>query len=353
MRPPVRPTLRWIGLLLLSLATLEIAARADDFLREGAPLLGAYSLNGLTRPGAFGREGVPGARYAKWRMNRLGYRGPEVPPGRTAVLAYGASETFGLHEGPDREFPRVLEADLDAWQPGRYSVVNIALPGLRIGRVGYLAQAIERTRAAYVVIYPSPANAIGLTAPVCLAPAGPVANPDDPAGWFRFPAKLAQRVRSIAPPMILDAARQLAIRWATRDEPPMQTVPQATLDAFREDMRCVVRTVRERGAAPILATHASYFGGAGSADDRRQLTAWRRYYPALREDGLVDLERRANDLIRSVAAEQGVVLADAAREIPGGPSHFADFAHFNDAGAARMARLIANTVARAAGEPAP
>ncbi len=47
-----------------------------------------------------------------------------------------------------------------------------------------------------------------------------------------------------------------------------------------------------------------------------------------------------NEAVRDVAREHGAVLADAARVVPPGPRYFADFVHFSNAGAERMAALL-------------
>ena len=71
------------------------------------------------------------------------------------------------------------------------------------------------------------------------------------------------------------------------------------------------------------------------------LVKWRLAYPGLKEGGFLDLELRMNEAVRDVAREHGAVLADAARVVPPGPRYFADFVHFSNAGAERMAALLA------------
>ena len=70
--------LRFFAYGVLALATLELAPRVEDFLRHGAPMFGVYSINTVFRPSPFGKEGKPFARYLKWSMNSLGYRGPAL-----------------------------------------------------------------------------------------------------------------------------------------------------------------------------------------------------------------------------------------------------------------------------------
>jgi lysophospholipase L1-like esterase len=91
-----------------------------------------------------------------------------------------------------------------------------------------------------------------------------------------------------------------------------------------------------------VVTHASAIGASETAADRDLLVSWRKFYPMLEEDGFPDMERRMNDALRRVAAEQHVTLIDAARAIPADRRYFADFVHFSNAGAALMARTLAD-----------
>ncbi len=336
---------RSLGYGILAFATLELAARVEDFVREGAPLLAPYTINILFRPSAVGREGVPGARFGKWQMNSLGYRGPEVREGRSNVLTFGASETFGLYEAANQEYPRALESYLDEIKPRSFNVVNIAIPGMRIGRIGYLERAIEQTQASHVVVYPSPANYIGTTKPFCQQLSAPVSSQSGIDEKVRLAGKLNQQAKKLLPTRVQSSMRSLSIWWETRHEAPAERVSNETLNALREDLNCVVRATKNRGSTAILVTHATYFGDRFEAGDEPMLLAWRRFYPELLEEGFLDLERRANDVIRSVAAQHQVPLVDAAATLPRGPASFADFVHFNDQGAMLMGKITAEAVA--------
>ena len=337
--------LRSIGYGALALATLEMAARIDDYVGDRAPILEPYTINRLFRPSPYGREGVPGARFGKWQMNSLGYRSPEIHDGRARVITFGASETFGLYETAGHEYPRLLAQRLDERQPRGFDVVNIAIPGMRIGRIGYLERAIEQTQARHVVVYPSPANYIGTTQPFCRQPSSPVASPNGLSENVRLLGKLEQQSKRLVPLGVQTRLRSLSIWWATRNEVTQARVPEATLLAMKEDLICVARTAQQRGAIPILVTHATYFGNTIEPGDEALLLAWRRFYPDLREEGFLDLEQRANDVIRAVAAQLDAPIVDAAQIIPRGKVHFADFVHFTDEGARMMGQQIASAIA--------
>ena len=341
----MKPRLEILSYVLLGLLTLEVAARVEDAVRFHAPLLGAYSINTIFEPSPYGRSGRPGARYAKWSFNSLGYRGPEPVPGRTNLLAFGASETFGLYEQPDGEYPRLLEQRLNGLGGARYNVINIAMPGISIGRVDYLDHALEVSAAKYVLVYPAPANYIGREVAYCGQSVTPVATDLGLTDRSRLAGKLSQLIKALIPDSTMTLLRKFSIHLDTRHLRVINRVPDATVDAYRRDLECVVEHVRRLGAEPILLTHASYFHGSAGPEDMALLIAWRRFYPQLAELGFLDLEDRANVIVRQVAAASAAQLIDVAREMPRGPRFFADFVHFSDAGAARMADIVTTALA--------
>jgi hypothetical protein len=345
----LRPGLRVAALALVAVATWEVLARGEDWWTDEASPWGPYSIQTLFRSSPEGREGVPHARFGKWRMNGLGFRGEEPLAGREVVVAFGASETFGQHESPGHEFPRRLAAELQARFPGRFDVQNAALPGMRIGRIAYLHKVLEATRPRYVVIYPTPANYIGAERPLCHQPVGPIPSGPGRADGVRILGKIEQLVRRALPEPLMTGLREADIWWATRREPVASVVPEDTIRAFRTDLECAVDVVLAHGALPVLATHATYFGGELRPADRPWMVAWRRFYPGLSEEGFLDLEHRANEQVRDVARLRDLPVFDAATELPRGRGSFADFAHFTDAGSGAMARGLAAVLARRAG----
>lgn len=349
--------LRYAGYALIALLTFEICARTEDLVLHGASFWRPYTIESVFMAGPEGRLGRPNASFGKWSMNSFGYRGPEPSAGVPRVLAFGASETFGLYESPGREYPRQLESALRAQGFGPVEVVNVALPGMRVGHAGHLRRAIETLRPQWVLIYPSPANYIGAERRLCVDPAQAPASGDAAAHGQAGPAplrplhlRLAGKVEQVVKPLMplswTVAVKRLAIRRAEREAEPMARLPQPMLDLFLADVDCTVRTAQALGARVVLATHATRFGPDLQPGDGLMLTNWRSFYPELREEGFLDMERRANQGVRELAARRGLPLVDAAAVVPGGPEHFADFVHFTDEGARRMAALAAQAFVR-------
>ncbi|KAJ8134344.1 hypothetical protein OY671_012443, partial [Metschnikowia pulcherrima] len=96
--------------------------------------------------------------------------------------------------------------------------------------------------------------------------------------------------------------------------------------------------IRDHGARPVSITHATYFGDAVTPASRPMSVAWRRFYPDSGEGGFSALDRRANAAILASAQQQrDVISVRADTLVPPGPEHFADFVHFTDRGAGRIA----------------
>lgn len=337
---------RWVAYSLIFLLTLEALARLDDWVREGAPLTGNHDIDTVfvSAPGV--KAGKPGAHFGKWQMNSLGFRGPEPIAGRRNILVYGASESFGIYEGPDQEYPRQLARLLDAAQPDTYNVLNAAVPGLRIGRMGYLDHILKQAPASHLIVYPTPAAYIGVDKPFCDEPAtwpSALSTPDSPRP--RLKGKVELVVKQVMPEPLMTALKEFGIWRASRELTVMDRLPQAAMQAFEQDLRCVVERARRAGTTPILVTHGNYFGDQITPENRPMLVAWRRFYPDLSEAGFLDMEVRANQIVQRVAqSEPGTILVDIRQAVPPGPEHYADFVHFTDEGARRLATQLSAAI---------
>jgi hypothetical protein len=121
----------------------------------------------------------------------------------------------------------------------------------------------------------------------------------------------------------------------------MERLAPENVERFRRDLLALVKTLQGNGVAPVLVTHATYFGSDCVSPDHAMLVEWRKFYPMLREEGFLDMERRMNAAVRNVAADRHIPVIDIAREMPAGPEYFADMVHFTDKGASVMAAKLA------------
>ncbi len=342
MISPLRAARGGVALAVFVLA-LEGWARLDDHLTYGAPLTGPYNAEILYTRETLGRVGKPHARYRKWGLNEAGFRGPELEPDRLTILAFGASETFGLYEDEGQEYPRQLEHFLNA-RIGRdaVQVVNAAYPGESAYTADVRApEIVDRLHARVAIVYPTPADYIWLPFLKPKPAREGAAKVAEPFEW-RIADRLRTFLKGILPQRVQTRLRARETRIAESGFTVMDRLPEENVRRFRDDVAHLVQTLKARGVAPVIVTHANLFGNGGQERDRAQLVAWRKFYPMLREEGFADMERRMNDALRAVAAEERVPLIDVAASMPGGHQNFADFVHFTNRGATLMAQQLAN-----------
>ena len=93
-----RRVCRWIGPLLVCLATAELVARFDDWLFFDAAILSTPDRQrDLELHASDTIRGKPNGAHRKWKLNTDGFRGPAIDPRPAGkrVMILGASETFG------------------------------------------------------------------------------------------------------------------------------------------------------------------------------------------------------------------------------------------------------------------
>ncbi|HEX2574682.1 MAG TPA: SGNH/GDSL hydrolase family protein [Polyangia bacterium] len=325
---------------VVALVTWEVCARLDDVVTAGAPFFGPYDNSVLYTSDALGMRGRPHARYLKWHLNSLGYRGPELPERGVRVVCLGSSETFGLYETADQEYPRQLEARLNQRAgEGAYAVLNAAYPGMSMLTSGRrLPELLDRVKPQIVVIYPSFTGYIEPPDPKA------VPRPPKPSRLPRIAARMETVLRAALPERLQAAVRRWQIEREARHLQVMERLPEENVARFRVDLEAVVDMVRARGGRVVLVTHATRFGARVAPEEESVLVAWRKFYPVLAPGGFLDMEERMNAVVRDVSKERGLGLADAARRMPTGGRYFAEFVHFTDEGASRLAELVAEAV---------
>ncbi|MGO9517036.1 MAG: SGNH/GDSL hydrolase family protein [Candidatus Korobacteraceae bacterium] len=334
-----------LGLVIFAIV-LEVCARVDDVVTYGAPFWGSYNDEILLQRDSIGKWGKPGARYAKWQLNSLGYRGPELRAGSVRIITMGASETFGLYEAPGEEYPRQLERDLNSWAgKDLFQVVNVAFAGETLPTtILRVPQIVEQIHPSCALIYPDLSSYIWMS----LRSASNSPAPDVGEHRKRFESRLSGRIENLLkqtlPTAIQDQLWKISMRReiASRHYVILDRLPDERFERFRQDLRALITALRDREVEPILVTHATIFSKPHTEGDRISLTHWRKIYPMLREEGFLDMENRMNDVIRQTAAEEHLPLIDADKEMPHGPKNFADFVHFTTYGAGVMAAILAN-----------
>ena len=330
---------------ILAFLTLEVSARVDDHYTHGAPLLGPYEISVIYEDDELGRRGKPNASYLKWKLNSLGFRGPELAPGKLTVAVLGASETFGLYETEGKEYPRQLEALLRERFGENVQVASIGFAGQSVGQALFrLDENIEAVDPALLVVYPSLAAYIN-------APAGEGEwrlgrqAPRPPFGGSRIAQRTRELLKQALPPAVQTAMRAWQSERTYSKDEVWPRIPQENVDRFRTDINALIEQANAHGVEVALATHATLFGDSVEPDERLHLIDWRKFFPILAEDGFLDMERRLNDVLRETGQQHGLVVIDVANKIEPGAGNFVDFVHLNDKGAHEMASILAEGIA--------
>ena len=334
--------LRMIIALILFVIALELCARLDDYVMFRASILGVYSSENLYENDQLGKRGKPFARYRKWQLNELGYRGPHLNNDCVHLVTFGASETFGLYESDDKDYPRQLERELNnrAGKP-LYQVMNVAYPGQTLPTATLrVPEIVAKVHPQIALIYASPAFYID--APENSHTFARAVN--QPVFEFRITDRLHNLAKSVLPEAVQTKLRTWEIQRSIGHRPAIDRLPEEAISRFRDDLTKMITTLHASGVRPVVITHATIFGVVPKNPDHAMLTAWRKFYPQLKEDGFLDLEERTNEAMREVARQQQVTLVDIAREVPPGATYFADFVHFTDVGAAVMAKRLADGI---------
>lgn len=343
------------GLLIaIVLGTWEVCARIQDQVTLGVPALRLqYAVPALYAYDRTGPHGIPYAHDGKFRMNSIGFRGPELIDGRETILCLGASETFGIAETGGNEFPRQLERRLNSGN-ARFQVVNAAIPGERAEElVATLPRTLALTHPAYAVLYPSPASAVWTVERWNEMHPSPETKdpPEERLSRWRSFAHIRDVLATVVPEPIrkrqqeVDLAAKVASEIAASGSAPVSRLPAENFTEFRGNLDRTLAMLAAAHVRTIVVTHATRFGPDGERRDD-QLKIFHTSYPTLTDDGLFDTERRFNAQLRAAARMYHVVVVDAARLIAPGPENFSDYFHFTDRGSARLASLIAAAIPR-------
>jgi lysophospholipase L1-like esterase len=338
---------KWIGgvpLALTFVLAAETTARIDDRIRLGTPLSAVPDrLHDLVLQTPVVIRGRPSGRFKKWRLNQFGFRNEEMTleaqAGCERIVVLGASETFGLYESEGNEFPAQLGRTLNA--AGCYEVVNAAVAGLAIpGILQLWDRWVGQFKPRTVVVYPTPAFYLA-NAP----PAPPHPSPEaDPPWWT---PRLWDRAHDVIHYPAFIQHRRVA-RWVAEarsaHDPQwlFPALPQDRLRQFIGDVDNLVSRIAGENARVILVTHATAFHRPAEPDEADELLAFNLFSPRASERMLLDFEDAAARGLIDLGARRGIPVVDAAAEMNGCHSWFAeDFIHFSDEGAARIASLIA------------
>jgi lysophospholipase L1-like esterase len=260
--------------------------------------------------------------------NSLGFFGPEpariVPAGALRLLVLGdscAQQRYPL-AWPELAAARITE------RTGRaIDEVNLALAGYSSHQGRVLAERHARELAPDLVLVAYGWNDHWLARG---------ATDADKEVDLRF-ERLYRRSR------LLQLARRALGSLGWSRPAPVLGSNRVPLESYRENLRRIVATLREAGAAVVLLT-------APSAHDLALPPYLVEKRFVARAEDAVEQHRAYNDVVREVARESGAELVDLEAELSSAPGRSAlfqpDGIHFTEAGRAAVAEIVAERASR-------
>jgi hypothetical protein len=338
----------------LSIVTAEVAARIDDRVENGIPLLAtpdAHSELQIHEDGIW--QGRPHGRYKKWQLNGFGFRSPEITlakrPECPRVMIVGGSEMFGIYESRGKEFAAVLLAQLNSKRC--YEVINAAMMGLGLAAArSHWTVKLAAFRPDVVLLYPNPTWDIPDPG-AKLPPAAAALEPESQgqAAPVRFKSRLIDRLSEFVhtPAVIDDWRLRRALDAEVRAHPPgwvLREPPAADLAAWETGLLAFVSDIQDSGAQVILMTHAERVTRATLAQHPHDALWMRQMIPHVAPAAQLAFEELTNDYLRTLAGTRRIPLLDLDRLLTGCLQCFVDGAHFTDEGAARAAAAASTMI---------
>jgi lysophospholipase L1-like esterase len=314
---------------------------------------------------------VPGARYGKWEINSLGFRGKEIDlekkEGHIRILCFGVSETFGFYESKDKEWPSQLGEILSHQFP-KVEAINASVVGLNLKKNKEYAEKyllplkpdIMIILQTYLIYIKELLRGAGRKHLVGEVRGKKVRKPKEEGDekWVGYNLIKFRAVGSVLPKLEETMERCLGDwlsthlnLWRLRrrirkkekkhliHKEPMDEVPENTIMEFEKDLRLFVRYLKENHIVPVLSTYPALITSHNKGIHESILLATRlTFCIELSEDGILDASKKTNEAIRRVAEEENIAFVDNDRLIPKTLEYFGDNFHYTDKGSEFIAK---------------
>ncbi len=349
---------RWSLLVACFLGTVELACRIEQWFLYDAPVLGMYTYDtALFTTDEYGIRGKPHGGYEKWRLNSLGFRGPEMSiekqNGRLRIVCIGASETFGLYESRDNEWPRQLERKLKV-QGIEAEVINAAIAGMSLSqRTIHLQKRILQLRPDVIVVMLEYGSYAGLTPERMRAQRSTRTTLPDHQGIiermkaFRAPVKF----KEVAIPMLSPLVQAWLAKWekAVKLEVRKKDVGERfrsfqhimpfEVEAFRQDMDALYHVTQSAGSQLVLLSPAMWM-------TEENLSSMYLSWPYIDESWWREARVKMGEEARVFARTERIQYLDLSYAINGHEvGWMLDMLHFSDDGAWQVAQYVSHAIA--------
>ncbi len=294
------------------------------------------------------REGARDTRTERIAINSLGYRSPErpreKPSGVARVVCSGGSTTYDvLAPGNAATWPAQLEAALVAGGR-RVEVWNAGFPAwTTLENVIALETRDVDLEPDVVILY----QGINDLQPLAHDPVDPqyagfhaeylvtsLGFGDDGVPWYRR-SVLAERASALL------LGRPPRAVWQPTPAGAVRTsISPEGLRVFERNVRSFVAVARAHGADALLATQPLH---SSRQTDR---IVYEQLLPDLDPSAVPAALEQLNDVLRRLARDLPVALADVARDVAWTDADFLDPMHTSAGGSRKLAAALQGPVAR-------
>jgi len=353
------------------LASMEMAARVDDFVRYGAPVFATYTPDRLRKIDQDGiQHNVPNSHFEKWRINANGFRGPEVLSSKPAnvrrIVCMGTSETFGLYENSGQEWPAQLADLLEEYR--RYEVINAAVVGLSFKHYkSYLTKYVLRFDPDTIIVMVNPFT---YAAGKFRAEKVRIKKDDthvrhkkrqvrtlhlaNISGDLRLMPKIKQALKQVAPAGLLTNYQAWSMKRQVRNiekqrlngQKPSDRVSEQGLAKFREDLESLIQFLLGRNIEVILCSYPVLINKTNVDRYPAIFLDHRRFYIELSLEGIANGAILFNREIQAIATKYDLFFVDTDSAIPKNNDYFGDNVHYKDKGAKQVALQIKQQLVR-------
>lgn len=352
-------------IMFVFLLAMEVSARIDDMFKYGAPFFSKYTYGKLLgRDENYIRYNVPHSHFEKWKINNLGFRGHDVSPpkpkGTLRVFCMGSSETFGLYEDKDKEWPSQLSSHLE----GNFQVMNSSVTGQFLDRYEpYIERYVLKWEPDIIILHLNfYSYSTGIDKSRTLKK-----NTEEGKESITFKQASAALISSVfenvrLTPKIKQTIKKLLPRkifmkyetWQMQKEvtqlerkltrQPSDYIDPENLKVFRKDLKDLITYLQDKGIKVVLSSYPSLMTEQNINTYPHVFLDARRFCIKLSFKGMMDAAAKFNDEIKSVAEECGAFYVDIDSALPKNMDYFGDNIHYTNQGAKVIAAKVAESI---------
>jgi len=304
------------------------------------------------------RHNIPNAKYGKWEINSLGFRGKEFnfekKAGEVRIACFGGSETFGFYEGKGKEWPSQLGEMLRDKCLG-VEVINVTPVGLKPEkRKDYIEKYVLPLKPDIMIILPR--FLLYIKDSIRRLKRGYSVNEVKRKevetsikvrrSSRRVPPELYETINKFLPEAILTSIRMKKLRRKIRkkekkylmDRDPIDELAENTILEIERDLSSMIYYLKENNVVPVFSTFPSLVTSLNKDVHKDMLLGNRLLCIELSEAGIIDASSKFNQTVRRITQEENVAFIDNDNLIPKTPEYFGDNYHYTEKGAELMAK---------------